>query len=233
MHREILIKQINDRSDQIIKELNDKEIKCKENKKNLQKINLNNLKNDILTKRKHQLRNSSISKIDLNNLFKETNENIETINTGAKVYKSELIMNQKIEFEKYERSSLFGQPKINPNTEAINLKNFNCKMMNQTALNALSSLDTIKPLQKSNSLIKGSKYETKAAQSSRSQTLYNDYQDEGEDDEDEDEDDDDYYEEEEEDESDEKYPGANVYWIGGRKYVDLSPILNSTGYIKK
>ena len=106
LHREELIKEINEKSDEIIKQLKIKENDCKINSFKLEKINM---KNDNLSKWKNQLRVSTIDQDTLNDLTLKINNNIQNIRDQIVKYKNELTLNKSINFIKFENSSNFGK----------------------------------------------------------------------------------------------------------------------------
>jgi hypothetical protein len=131
LHRESLIKQINDKSDEITKTLKEKEKKCQDNMIKLSKQEMTKLKSESLTSWKHQLRNPNINQNELNSLKIEMNQNISKIQKEEKIYKSELILHETIEFIKHENSSMFGYLQIKPNNDVIQLKYSDQSIVNQ------------------------------------------------------------------------------------------------------
>jgi WD40 repeat protein len=113
LHREELIEEINTKSDELIKKLKEKELKCNLNLTNLEKINLNELKMNILPLWKHELRQPEFSQEKLNELLVKMKDHVQNMQYETKKYKRKLILNELIQFDKLEKSSLFGQLTIN------------------------------------------------------------------------------------------------------------------------
>ena len=112
LHREELKKEIDDKSEEIIQQLKVKEEKCKSNAQKIIKINLNELKNDTLQTFKQKFKVPIIDLDELNNFLSKMNQNIQDIKYYIKKYKVDLLLNESIKFNKYERSSLFGELRI-------------------------------------------------------------------------------------------------------------------------
>ena len=108
LHREELLKEINDKSDQIIKQLKDKEQICMANVSKLQKMNLDEFKTDNLPLWEHSLRKPDINEDNLYDLLEKMNDKIGEIQNEIQKFKSDLLINEAIDFEEYEKSSLFG-----------------------------------------------------------------------------------------------------------------------------
>ena len=87
-HRDEMVEEIHDKSKEMIKQLEDKNEKCKSNSSKIEKMNIEkanlkqNEKNDLL---------------------------IREVRDKDKKYKNALLMNEVIYFEKYEKSSSFGK----------------------------------------------------------------------------------------------------------------------------
>ena len=109
LHREELKKDIDDKSDEIIRILKEKEEKCKLNAKKIEKINLDELKQDTLPSFKQKFRSPVINHNQLNDLLSKMNQNIEDIEYYVKKFELDLLLNESIKFEKYEKSSTFGR----------------------------------------------------------------------------------------------------------------------------
>ena len=136
LHREELKKEIDDKSDEIIKKLYEKEQECKLNIAKLVKLNLNDLKQNHLKKWKQKLRQAILNQDELNDLLSNLNKYTDTIKLNFKCYKEKLLQNESIEFEKLEKSSLFGQLVIKVNGlskdfgDLINIYNEHVKCIN-------------------------------------------------------------------------------------------------------
>ena len=105
LHREELIKEINDRSDEIIKLLKDKEQACNLNsQKMLPKVNLNRIESW-----KRELRTAEKTEHELNKLLNDIDDKKTEIERKAKQIKNDLLQGESIEFDQFEKSTLFGQ----------------------------------------------------------------------------------------------------------------------------
>ena len=109
LHREELIKEINEKYDEIIKRLKEKEQMCKLNARKLEKMNLEELKTDTLPSLKQSLRIPDLRQDELNELLSKMNEKISEIQFDTKRYKSDILMNEAIYFDQHEKSSSFGK----------------------------------------------------------------------------------------------------------------------------
>jgi hypothetical protein len=111
LHREQLIEEINKRSEEIIKQLKEMEIKSKLNAAKIEKINLDELKNENMTSFKLQLRKPNLSDDDDNNLNCDINDAINDIQNDINIYKYESLMGKVIEFYR-KNDNFFGELKI-------------------------------------------------------------------------------------------------------------------------
>ena len=109
LHREELIKEIIERSEEIIKQLKEKEEECKLNAAKLDKMNLNELKNENLPSWKHKFRMPEINQNELNDLLNKMNEALKVVTNENKNFKNELLLNKSFQFDRKEKSSLFGE----------------------------------------------------------------------------------------------------------------------------
>ena len=112
LYREELKKEIDDKSNEIIEILKEKENKCKSNSQKLQKMNLDELKNNNLPSWKKKIRNPEIRDYELDNLLSKMNQNIQDIEYFIRKFELNSLLNESIKFEKYQKSSLFGKLKI-------------------------------------------------------------------------------------------------------------------------
>ena len=112
LHRERLIEEINERSNDIINELNMLEKECKLNAAKLNKIS--NLKSIDLSLWKSQLRMPDINLNKINNLYDNINTIIKEIQSDMENYKNDLLMDRNIEFSPLN-NNLFGKLKIKCN----------------------------------------------------------------------------------------------------------------------
>ena len=122
LHREELMKEINERYDEIIKQLKDKQEKCKLNLKNVEKINLNELKNEIIPHFQLKLRISDIDLEDLNDIYSKMSVHLKKTQFETKKLKNDLLLGEAISFEKHEKNSSFGD---------LILKNFDFVLSNE------------------------------------------------------------------------------------------------------
>ena len=111
LHREQQIEEINKRSEEIIKQLKEMEEKCKLNAANLEKMNLDKLKNKDMKEYKLQLRKPDLEVYDLNKLYSDINDMIEDIQEDINNFKNGSLIYQNIQFQK-ENSNLFGELKV-------------------------------------------------------------------------------------------------------------------------
>ena len=115
LHREELIKEINDRSDEIIKLLKDKEQSCNLNsQKMLPKINLSRIESW-----KRELRTAEKTEHELNKLLNDIDDKKTEIERKAKQIKNDLLQGESIEFDQFEKSTLFGQLLIEKNNNYL------------------------------------------------------------------------------------------------------------------
>ena len=105
LHREELIKEIHERSEAIIKQLKEKEEKCKLNAAKIGKNKFEIIKSWKLEARKAEKNQDELSQ--LLNKIKRTD--------FEKQLKNDLVLGECIQFEKHEKSSTFGYLKITKN----------------------------------------------------------------------------------------------------------------------
>ena len=123
LHREELKKEIDERSDEIIRQLNEKEEKCKANLSKIEKTNLDELKNDNLPAWKQKLRKPNENEVDLYDFAPILNDIIQIVKKELSNLKNSLLDNESIKFEKYDKSSLFGELIIENYFKAFIVKN--------------------------------------------------------------------------------------------------------------
>ena len=114
LHRDEMIEEVNQKSEEMIKQIKDKEQICKSNSSKIKKINLERLKQDhnYLSSKIEEFYSSGISrskKKEQNDLLSQINKKIVEIQIETKKYKRDSLMNEVIYFEKYENSSSFGK----------------------------------------------------------------------------------------------------------------------------
>ena len=105
LNREELFKEINERSDEIIRQLKEKENKCKLYVNKLAKININLDKLGLL---KREIRKEDVNEIELNQLLNELNCNREEILRQIIQIKNRLLLGEKITYKKIQKRSFFG-----------------------------------------------------------------------------------------------------------------------------
>jgi WD40 repeat protein len=109
LHRENLIKEINDMSNEMIKLLKEKEDKCKSNLAKLEKVSLKQLISHDLEHWKHSLRITYLEQNELKDILSKLKDKIKQVQNETKNYTNDLLMNETIHFEKYKKSSSFGK----------------------------------------------------------------------------------------------------------------------------
>lgn len=122
LHREELKKEIDEKSDEIIKKLKDKEEKCKSNSVNVEKIKLKNMNSSFTLK--NMFRVPNLTKKELNNLTSKINNQLKFIQNELNKYKKSLLLNESIKFDKFEKSSLFGELLVQTDTKKTLSNNF-------------------------------------------------------------------------------------------------------------
>ena len=149
IHREELIKEIQEKSNEIIKKLKAKEDECSKNASKSAKINLEQFKSNELATWKHSFRMPDLKQEELNDLLGKMKEKLNEIENETKKYKDDLLMNEAIFFDKYEKSSSFGSISFYPNNLNVLSKNcgklikrvgnhFNCKKINSIQVDEIS-----------------------------------------------------------------------------------------------
>ena len=109
LHREELIKEINERYEEIIKKLKEKQEKCKLNTKNVEKIKLDELKNEIIPTFQLKFRISDINIDELNSILSKMNSHIQNIQIETKKLRKNLLIDECIHFKTHEEKSSFGR----------------------------------------------------------------------------------------------------------------------------
>ena len=117
LHREQLIEQIHIKSDEIIRNLKEKEDKCRLNLQNIKKMNSFELNMNVLSL-KQNYRMLNLNKKQLNDLLMKMNQNTRDIQLKTFKLKNDLLMNESFRFKKYETNEIFG-------TLSIELNNYN------------------------------------------------------------------------------------------------------------
>ena len=124
LHRELLKKEIDEKSDEIIRKLNKKEEKCKANLSKVVKTNLDKFKKDMIQSWRQTFRMPDVNELQINELSTNLSEKISNVKNELKNYKDKLMLNESIQFERYEKSSLFGELIIKKIGQPL-LANFN------------------------------------------------------------------------------------------------------------
>ena len=99
LHREELIKEINDRYEKMLNDLKNKEEKCNLNKTKIEKKSFSQLKEHDLPNWKQKLRVAEINEDELNELSSQMNDHIKQIRREIKKYKNNLLDDESIEFK--------------------------------------------------------------------------------------------------------------------------------------
>ena len=129
--------------------LKDKEDECTKNASKIAKINLEQFKSNELATWKHSFRMPDLKQEELNDLLAKMKEKLNEIENETKKYKDDLLMNEAIFFDKYEKSSSFGSISFYPNNLNVLSKNcgklikrvgnhFNCKKINSIQVDEIS-----------------------------------------------------------------------------------------------
>jgi hypothetical protein len=98
LHREVLLEKIHDRSDQIIKQLSQKEAEYKQNAQRIPKISFEELKNVDMLELNQNLRFSVLNNNDLKEISIKINNWIEKIKKETEKFENELLLDKKLEF---------------------------------------------------------------------------------------------------------------------------------------
>jgi WD40 repeat protein len=102
IHRNKQIDEITKKSAQIIDQISKFEADCNLNLRNLDTIDVNELKNKKLAEWNQQLRVPNIDTTKLDQLLNEIKSSMQNILTAKRKFKSEIFMNKKIEFKPNE-----------------------------------------------------------------------------------------------------------------------------------
>ena len=107
-----LKKEIDSKSGETMKKLKELENKCKLNLADVEKENLDDLKNNNLPSWKQTFREPNVNQDQLNDLYLTLNRNVKMIRDHKRKLKNNMLDNHSIKFRKYERKNWFGQLKI-------------------------------------------------------------------------------------------------------------------------
>jgi hypothetical protein len=96
LHRDMSIQSIHKRSDEMIKQLNETEQRCKANLKN--KLNVPEFETQIIAQYKDALRNPNLNLSEVNEMVEKLKSSVLNFQDQLKMFKSNLTMNQIINF---------------------------------------------------------------------------------------------------------------------------------------
>jgi hypothetical protein len=106
LHREKSIETVHKRSDELIKELNAIEQRCKAN---LTKIKVPRFQTQDIAKYKNALRNPNLNLFEINEMIEALKSSVLNFQEEIKMFESKLTMNQIINFEANDRIDSFGK----------------------------------------------------------------------------------------------------------------------------
>ena len=89
--------------------MKEKEDTLKQNLNKVEKVDKEKLLKEEMPSWKISFRNPKINKNELNDLSYKLDENVKQVQNQAKRFKIDLLLGENIQFEKYEKSSLFGK----------------------------------------------------------------------------------------------------------------------------
>ena len=153
LHRDELIKEINDKSTKIIKELNDKEIKCKTNKVRLEYFDLFDLKNDLIPNWNVKLRIPDLRQDQSQQILNEIHKNNQKIQDQLERNKIDCLLGESIEFNKSLQSTIVGKLVVYSNDNSLSI---NCGQLIKSFDQHSSLVNSIKVDEFSNKLITAS-----------------------------------------------------------------------------
>ena len=154
LHREQLIKDIHERSDKIINQLQEKEQLCQANAIKLEKINLKELKTTDLSLWKHSYRTIDSKKEELNDLLAKMNDKLTLVRNESIKFKNNLLQNETIFFKKADTIGSFGDLSFYLNKTDTLSKN--CGELIKSFDKHSGCITSIQVDEKSNKLISGS-----------------------------------------------------------------------------
>jgi WD40 repeat protein len=157
LHREELIKEINEISDDLIKKLKERQKICKPNATNLAKTSFDKLKTDVLPSWKHLVKVPEKNEDEMNDLLKKLKYEVKQVKNETKKYKKDLLMNESIVFKKHEKSSLFGELIIK---HAYFVLSDDCGVLIKEYNEHLDEITSIQVVEKSNKMISASRDNT-------------------------------------------------------------------------
>ena len=168
LHREELIKkiyerskeidekyatEINKRSAEIIRKLNEKEDDCVSNATKIERNNFDQLKSVDLTLWKCSLRITDLKQEQLTELLSIITEKLAFVRDEIKQFKNSLLLNETVLFDKYENDCLFGKLSFHSNKNNILSKD--CGDIIRSFEGSYNLINSIKVDEKSNRLICG------------------------------------------------------------------------------
>ena len=155
LHKEELIKEITERCEEVIKELKDKQEKCKSSSNivKIEKFDFYVLKNFILTNLKQKFRAPNMNQNDANELLSIMKQIDEQIESHFVKYKSDLLLGESIEFKMYDKSSSFGKLVIFSNHDSLSN---NCGQLIRCIDHHSGCIRSIQVDEDSNKMITGS-----------------------------------------------------------------------------
>jgi WD40 repeat protein len=124
--------EIYEKSDQIIKKLKGKLEKCKSNVSELEKINLDTIKSEDLQSCKLLMRIPYLKQEKLDELLDKMYEKINDVKNEIKRFKKDLLMNEAIYFDKYEKNISFGK---------LHFHSSKCKFLSQDCGQLINSFN--------------------------------------------------------------------------------------------
>ena len=116
LHREILFRDINKKYDEILLKLSDIELECKENKHQIEEINLDDLTTNLIPKWKQELRIPNLDDEESKTLLKQIDENSIYVKSRFEKQKNDLLMHKDIQFKEKNDIS-FGELIVSKSAE--------------------------------------------------------------------------------------------------------------------
>jgi hypothetical protein len=123
LHREKFIEAIHNRSEQLLKEINDLENKCKLNKCNLDEVNLNTFAINQIPQWKYLLSTPDLNQTQLQALYNDIIINAIDIRSKIEKYKKDLLMGKSWEFMPLDNKN-FGRILIKEASNYSNISNY-------------------------------------------------------------------------------------------------------------
>jgi WD40 repeat protein len=153
-HRDQFIEELNKKSENLIKKLNDLEKQCKVNVSKLDKISIDELKVNQMPKWYQKLRLPNLSQQELGELMVKLNTNCKDLPIKIQKYKSDLLINKTLSFQPFDNKQ-FG--KLIVNERKIIVVNNEIKGVCLKTYNGhTKAVRCVKIIENSNKLISGS-----------------------------------------------------------------------------